>query len=173
MAEFEKDFDYFLGENWRDTYEKRRAVKKYLEHLEEVNKKSKILLFAYTYQMYMALMSGGQLLQKTRMMARKLWPHKQENIQEQIDSEKPSNPDGLTTRPILIRFYILLIWNFAISSMLPICPDGWAATYFPEKISDLKAYSRTILNKYYGNFDEQTKAVIYNSDVLRSVKGVN
>uniref|UniRef100_A0A1B0ATT5 Uncharacterized protein n=1 Tax=Glossina palpalis gambiensis TaxID=67801 RepID=A0A1B0ATT5_9MUSC len=75
--------------------------------------------------MYMALMSGGQLLQKTRMMA------------------------------------------------LPICPDGCAATYFPEKISDLKANLRTILNKYYGNFDEQTKAVIYNSDVLRSVKGVN
>ncbi|KAL9871485.1 uncharacterized protein ACN427_014514 [Glossina fuscipes fuscipes] len=172
MAEFEKDFDYFLGENWRDTYEKRRAVKKYLEHLEEGNKKSKILLFAYTYQMYMALMSGGQLLQKTRMMARKLWPHKQENIQEQIDSEKPSNPDGLTTRPILIRFYILLS-SRRVLILVPICPDGCAATYFPEKISDLKANLRIILNKYYGNFDEQTKAVIYNSDVLRSVKGVN
>uniref|UniRef100_D3TPD2 Heme oxygenase n=1 Tax=Glossina morsitans morsitans TaxID=37546 RepID=D3TPD2_GLOMM len=168
VKEFEKDFDYFVGENWRDTYEIRPAVKKYLEHLEEVNKKSKILLFAYAYQMYMALMSGGQLLQKKRMMARKLWPDKQENIQEQIDSEKPSNPDDLTTRPMPLQ--------------VPICPDGCAATYFPEKISDLKAKLRTILNKHYVNFDEQTKAdfieesrnvFIYNSDVVRSVKGVN
>ncbi|KAM7364210.1 heme oxygenase isoform 4-T7 [Cochliomyia hominivorax] len=166
---FEKDFVYFYGENWKDNYEIRPAVKKYLEHLEQVNKANKILLFAYAYQMYMALMSGGQLLQKKRMMARKIWPGSNDggNVEEEID-DKPTDPDDLTTRPM--------------PKQILICPDGCAATYFPEKISVLKDKLRTILNNNYGKFDEQLKADFieesknvfhFNSEVVRSIKGVN
>uniref|UniRef100_A0A1I8NXT2 Heme oxygenase n=1 Tax=Stomoxys calcitrans TaxID=35570 RepID=A0A1I8NXT2_STOCA len=168
---FEKDFDFFYGENWRDTYEIRPAVRKYLDHLEEVNKKDKLLLFAYAYQMYMALMSGGQLLQKKRMIARKLWPGSNgvtEEEEKQPLSEEPSNPDDLTTRPMPIQ--------------VSICPEGCSATYFTEKITVLKGKLRKVLNDNYGKFDEQMKAAfieesknvfLFNSDVVRSIKGVN
>ncbi|XP_073841697.1 heme oxygenase [Musca autumnalis] len=166
---FEKDFAYFYGDNWKDTYEIRPAVRKYLDHLEEVNKKDKLLLFAYAYQMYMALMSGGQLLQKKRMIARKLWPGTNgvETAEEDIN-EKPSDPDDLTTRPMPIQ--------------VSICPEGCAATYFPQKIAVLKGKLRKVLNDNYGKFDEKMKAdfieesknvFLYNSDVVRSIKGVN
>lgn len=164
---FEKDFVYFYGENWKDNYEIRPAVRKYLDHLEQVNKTNKLLLFAYAYQMYMALMSGGQLLQKKRMVARKLWPGSNKDVEEEID-DKPTDPDDLTTRPM--------------PAQVSICPDGCAATYFPEKISVLKAKLRTVLNENYGKFDEQMKAdfieesknvFLFNSDVVRSIKGVN
>ncbi|XP_065363195.1 uncharacterized protein Ho [Calliphora vicina] len=171
-AAFEKDFDYYYGENWKDSYEIRPAVRKYLDHLEQVNKTDKLLLFAYAYQMYMALMSGGQLLQKKRMVARKLWPgsSKDAAVEEEIDeqSEKPTDPDDLTTRPM--------------PTQVSICPEGCAATYFPEKISVLKDKLRTTLNNNYGKFDEQMKAdfieesknvFLFNSDVVRSIKGVN
>ncbi|XP_013109932.2 heme oxygenase 1 [Stomoxys calcitrans] len=168
---FEKDFDFFYGENWRDTYEIRPAVRKYLDHLEEVNKKDKLLLFAYAYQMYMALMSGGQLLQKKRMIARKLWPGSNgvtEEEEKQPLSEEPSNPDDLTTRPMPVQ--------------VSICPEGCSATYFTEKITVLKGKLRKVLNDNYGKFDEQMKAAfieesknvfLFNSDVVRSIKGVN
>ncbi|KAI8129083.1 hypothetical protein FF38_12934 [Lucilia cuprina] len=171
-AAFEKDFVYFYGENWKDNYEIRPAVRKYLDHLEQVNKTDKMLLFAYAYQMYMALMSGGQLLQKKRMVARKLWPGSKDATLEQEENneqlEQPSDPDDLTTRPM--------------PAQVNICPDGCAATYFPEKISVLKNKLRTVLNENYGKFDEQMKAdfieesknvFLFNSDVVRSIKGVN
>lgn len=166
---FEKDFAFFYGENWKETYEIRPAVQKYLEHLEQVNKADKLLLFAYAFQMYMALMSGGQLLQKKRMVARKLWPgSKYSSTEEQEQLEKPTDPDDLTTRPMPLQ--------------VSICPDGCAATYFPEKISVLKAKLRTVLNENYGKFDETFKSdfieesknvFLFNSDVVRSIKGVN
>uniref|UniRef100_A0A1L8EDQ4 Heme oxygenase n=1 Tax=Haematobia irritans TaxID=7368 RepID=A0A1L8EDQ4_HAEIR len=169
---FEKDFDFFYGENWRDTYEIRPSVAKYLEHLEEVNKKDKLLLFAYAYQMYMALMSGGQLLQRKRMIARKMWPGSngvsKDEDEQQMPSEEPTNPDDLTTRPMPIQ--------------VSICPEGCSATYFPEKIAVLKSKLRKVLNDNYGQFDEKMKAdfieesknvFLFNSDVVRSIKGVN
>lgn len=168
---FEQDFDFFYGEEWRDNYEIRPAVRKYLDHLEEVNKMDKLLLFAYAYQMYMALMSGGQLLQKKRMIARKMWPgsggvHEEDNVDKQ--SEAPTDPDDLTTRPMPVQ--------------VTICPEGCAATYFPEKIAILKSKLRKVLNDNYGKFDEEMKAnfieesknvFLFNSDVVRSIKGVN
>ncbi|XP_061393680.1 uncharacterized protein LOC133329203 [Musca vetustissima] len=170
---FEKDFEYFYGDNWKESYEIRPAVRKYLDHLEEVNKKDKLLLFAYAYQMYMALMSGGQLLQRKRMIARKLWPGSngvtaEEEIAAAEQSEKPTDPDDLTTRPMPVQ--------------VSICPEGCAATYFPQKIAVLKGKLRKVLNDNYGKFDEKMKAdfieesknvFLYNSDVVRSIKGVN
>lgn len=168
-AAFEKDFVYFYGENWKEYYEIRPAVRKYLDHLENVNKTDKLLLFAYAYQMYMALMSGGQLLQKKRMIARKLWTgsNKDVNLETEID-DKPKDADDLTTRPMPVQ--------------VTICPDGCSATYFTENISILKDKLRTVLNNNYSKFNEQMKAdfieesknvFLFNSDVVRSIKGVN
>lgn len=165
---FEDDFQFYYGENWRGSYEVRPSVQKYLEHLEEVNKKDKLLLFAYAYQMYMALMSGGQLLQRKRMIARRMWPGSNNTRDEDVVSEDPTDPNDLTTRPMPVQ--------------VTICPEGCAATYFSEKISVLKAKLRTVLNNNYGKFDEAFKAdfieesknvFLYNSDVVRSIKGVN
>lgn len=177
-ASFEKDFEYFWGRDWRRNYEIRPCVQKYIEHLEEVNAKNQILLFAYAYQMYMALMSGGQLLQKKRMIARKLWPGRVNADTETVnrETEAPSSSSvsesqatgDLSSRPMPVQVCI--------------CPPGCAATYFPEKIDDLKSKLRHILNQHYKDFDEKTKAefieesrnvFLYNSDVVRNVKGVN
>ncbi|XP_017477672.1 PREDICTED: heme oxygenase 2 [Rhagoletis zephyria] len=166
---FEQDLSYFLGENWKDSYEPRESVKKYLGHLQEVNSKNKLLLFAYAYQMYMALMSGGQLLQKKRMIKRKLWIGRQD---EEDEEPKPANSnaidDDLEHRPM--------------PRQVTICPVGCAATFFPEKISVLKNKLRQVLNDNYGAFDDRLRAefieesrnvFIYNGDVVRSIKGVN
>ncbi|XP_067647521.1 heme oxygenase 1 [Eurosta solidaginis] len=166
---FEQDFAYFFGKDWKETYEPRDSVKKYIAHLEEVNAKSKLLLFAYAYQMYMALMSGGQLLQKKRMIKRKLWMGKPE---EEDTDLKPANPDAgvddLEHRPI--------------PKQVTICPEGCAATFFPEKISVLKDRLRQVLNDNYGEFtdelrqqfiDESRNVFIYNGEVVRTIKGVN
>ncbi|XP_011211189.1 heme oxygenase 1 [Bactrocera dorsalis] len=167
---FEQDLAYYLGKNWKDNYEPRESVKKYIDHLEEVNAKNKLLLFAYAYQMYMALMSGGQLLQKKRMIKRKLWFGKQAEEEEEEVKLPNSNPevDDLENRPM--------------PSQVTICPEGCAATYFPEKISVLKDKLRQVLNDNYGNFNDDLRAefieesrnvFIYNGDVVRSIKGVN
>ncbi|XP_018786501.1 PREDICTED: heme oxygenase 1 [Bactrocera latifrons] len=167
---FEQDLAYFLGKNWKDNYEPRESVKKYIDHLEEVNAKNKLLLFAYAYQMYMALMSGGQLLQKKRMIKRKLWFGKQAEEEQEEVKLPNSNPevDDLENRPMPCQ--------------VTICPEGCAATYFPEKISVLKDKLRQVLNDNYGNFNDDLRAefieesrnvFIYNGDVVRSIKGVN
>ncbi|XP_036233586.2 heme oxygenase 1 [Bactrocera oleae] len=165
---FEQDLAYFLGKNWKDNYEPRESVKKYILHLEEVNAKNKLLLFAYAYQMYMALMSGGQLLQKKRMIKRKLWFGRQAEEEEVKLSNLNTGLDDFENRPM--------------PSQVTICPEGCAATYFPEKISVLKDKLRQVLNDNYGNFNDDLRAefieesrnvFIYNGDVVRSIKGVN
>lgn len=65
---FESDLDYYLGENWRQSYEIRDSVKMYLKHLIDVQNRSPILLLAYVYHLYMGLLSGGQILQKKRRL---------------------------------------------------------------------------------------------------------
>jgi len=168
---FEKDLAYFYGEDWKETYEPRDSVKKYLAHLEEVNEKNKFLLFAYAYQMYMALMSGGQLLQKKRMIARKLWIGGKK-AEEEVAAEQAAIDAAIAGD----------LENRPMPSQVTICPDGCNATYFPEKITIIKEKLRNVLNKHYGAFDEQMRAdfieesrnvFIYNGEVVRSVKGVN
>ncbi|CAD6991804.1 unnamed protein product [Ceratitis capitata] len=167
---FEQDLAYFLGKNWKETYEPRDSVKKYIVHLQEVNAKNKLLLFAYAYQMYMALMSGGQLLQKKRMIKRKLWFGRQdEDEEEEIKSSNTdADIDDLENRPM--------------PRQVTICPEGCAATFFPDKISVLKNKLRQVLNDNYGKFDDELRAefieesrnvFIYNGEVVRSIKGVN
>ncbi|XP_016951396.1 uncharacterized protein LOC108025423 [Drosophila biarmipes] len=180
-AAFERDFDYFYGSGWRETYEPRPAVKKYLEHLEKVAAQNELLLFAYSYQMYMALMSGGQMLQKKRMIARKLWIFSKgadEEQQKQADKEAEVataraadanlKEDDLQARPM--------------PAQVTICPPGCEATYFPEKISVLKAKLRRVFNNHYGAFDDDLRAAFIeesrnvfrlNIEVVRTIKGVN
>ncbi|XP_037942951.1 uncharacterized protein LOC119675806 [Teleopsis dalmanni] len=168
-AAFEKDLNIFLGSNWQENYEPRESVKKYLKKLEEVRSKNELLLFAYAFQMYMALMSGGQLLQKKRMIARKLWIGKQ---------EEPEDNKAMTFDPEL---HEVDLEKRPMPAQVTICPPGCAATFFPDKISVLKAKLRTILNENYGKFDDDMRAAfieesrnvfLYNGDVVRSIKGV-
>lgn len=185
---FERDFAYFYGSNWRDTYEIRPAVQKYLAHLEEVAAKNELLLFAYAYQMYMALMSGGQMLQKKRMIARRLWifpqGSKKEEQQKQAEDDAAKatakaaaaaasgdgviDEDDLEARPM--------------PAQVTICPPGCEATYFTEKITVLKSKLRRVFNSQYGAFDDDLRAAFIeesrnvfrlNMEVVRTVKGVN
>ncbi|KAH8232300.1 hypothetical protein KR032_003955 [Drosophila birchii] len=180
-AAFERDFAYFYGADWKDSYEIRPAVQKYLEHLEKVAAQNELLLFAYAYQMYMALMSGGQMLQKKRMIARKLWIFSKgddEELQRQADKEAEVataraadatlNQEDLQARPM--------------PAQVTICPRGCEATYFPEKISVLKAKLRRVFNSHYGAFDDELRAAFieesrnvfrFNIEVVRTIKGVN
>ncbi|XP_020811821.1 heme oxygenase 2 [Drosophila serrata] len=180
-AAFERDFAYFYGADWKETYEIRPAVQKYLEHLEKVAAQNELLLFAYAYQMYMALMSGGQMLQKKRMIARKLWIFSKRDDEElQKHAEKEAelataraadaavNQEDLQARPM--------------PEQVTICPRGCEATYFPEKISVLKAKLRRVFNSHYGAFDDELRAAFieesrnvfrFNIEVVRTIKGVN
>lgn len=65
---FESDLTFYLGENWKRTYEIRDSVKTYLKHLHDVQTHSPLLLLAYVYHLYMGLLSGGQILQKKRSL---------------------------------------------------------------------------------------------------------
>lgn len=65
---FEKDLIFYLGVNWKQTYEIRESVAGYLKHLQDVKNRSPILLLAYVYHLYMGLLSGGQILAKKRRL---------------------------------------------------------------------------------------------------------
>lgn len=71
---FEKDLEFYLGKDWVKNYNVRESVAKYLIHLQEIEKKTPLLLIAYIYHMYMGLLSGGQILNRKRALARKLLP---------------------------------------------------------------------------------------------------
>lgn len=66
---FEQDLDFYLTPEWRKDYVPREAVKRYIDHLENVKAKNPVLLFSYVYHLYMGLLSGGQILQKKRSLA--------------------------------------------------------------------------------------------------------
>lgn len=68
---FEADLDFYLTKEWRNGYEPRPEVQRYLEHLETIKAKNPLLLFAYVYHLYMGMLSGGQILQKKRALAGK------------------------------------------------------------------------------------------------------
>jgi len=96
-------------------------------------------------------MSGGQMLQKKRMIARKLWIFSKgadEEQQKQADKEAEVataraadatlNEDDLQARPM--------------PAQVTICPPGCEATYFPEKVCTLVIRSLILsLHKLYKN----------------------
>lgn len=69
-AAFERDLVHYLGVDWRDDYIMHPAVRSYLNHLTDINKRQPLLLLAYVYHLYMGLLSGGQILQKKRALFR-------------------------------------------------------------------------------------------------------
>lgn len=69
---FEEDLSFYLGPKWQTNYQPRKEVCQYLKHLQQITNKEPILLVAYVYHLYMGLLSGGQILQKKRNIARKL-----------------------------------------------------------------------------------------------------
>lgn len=181
-AAFERDFAYFYGSDWQKSYEPRPAVKTYLTVLEKVAAKDEVLLFAYAFQMYMALMSGGQLLQKKRMIARKLWIFPKgsaEQKQKQAEADAAAateaaaalnkdDDNDLVARPM--------------PEQITICPVGCEATYFPIPIPVLKNKLRRVFNEVYGKLDDEKRAEYIeasrnlfrmNLELVRTVKGVN
>ncbi|XP_017152529.1 heme oxygenase 2-like [Drosophila miranda] len=178
---FERDFAYFYGANWKDTYDPRPVVKKYLKHLEKVSAQNELLLFAYAYQMYMALMSGGQMLQKKRMIARKLWIFPKGDKEEQ---QKQAEADAkvATANAASIGMDKEDLEARPMPAQVTICPPGCEATYFPVKINVLKARLRRVFNSQYGSFDDELRAAFIeesrnvfrlNLEVVRTIKGVN
>ncbi|KAI8045387.1 hypothetical protein M5D96_001567 [Drosophila gunungcola] len=164
-AAFERDFDYFYGSGWRDSYEPRPAVQKYLEHLEKITAQNELLLFAYSYQMYMALMSGGQMLQKKRMIARKLWIFSKSDDEEQ---QKQADKEAEVAT--------------AKAADAALKKDDLEARPMPAQIPVLKAKLRRVFNNHYGAFDDDLRAAFIeesrnvfrlNIEVVRTIKGVN
>jgi heme oxygenase 2 len=72
QEQFENDLAFYKGENWKDGYEIRESVQKYLKHLQELNDKNSLLLIAYVYHLYMGLLSGGQILSKKRRLRKRI-----------------------------------------------------------------------------------------------------
>ncbi|BFF89024.1 heme oxygenase 2 [Drosophila madeirensis] len=178
---FERDFAYFYGPNWKDTYEPRPVVKKYLAHLEKVSAQNELLLFAFAYQMYMALMSGGQMLQKKRMIARKLWIFPKGGEEEQ-QKQAEADAEVATANAASVGLDKEDLEARPMPAQVTICPPGCEATYFPVKINVLKAKLRRVFNSQYGAFDDELRAEFIeesrnvfrlNLEVIRTVKGEN
>lgn len=75
---FQKDLEFYLGNDWAKSYAPRESVVQYLIHLQKIEKETPILLIAYIYHLYMGLLSGGQILSKKRSLGKKLIPFKKE-----------------------------------------------------------------------------------------------
>ncbi|XP_046400685.1 heme oxygenase 2 [Ischnura elegans] len=71
---FKEDLDYYLGENWTETYAPRESVMKYLMHLRELESNDPDMLMAYIFHLYMGLLSGGQILRKKRQLVSRYLP---------------------------------------------------------------------------------------------------
>ncbi|KAM8703724.1 hypothetical protein ACLKA7_008366 [Drosophila subpalustris] len=180
-AAFERDFAYFYGADWQKSYEPRPAVKTYLAALEKVAAKDEVLLFAYAFQMYMALMSGGQLLQKKRMVARKLWifPQGAEQKQKQAEAEAAAATEAAAALNDDKDNYLAAR---PMPEQVTICQVGCEATYFPVGIPILKNKLRRIFNEVYSKLDQEKRAEYIeesrnlfrmNLELVRTVKGVN
>lgn len=63
-AGFEKDLEYYLGEDYLDRISPTPAVAMYLKHLNHIEDSNPTLLLAYMYHMYMAILAGGQIIKK-------------------------------------------------------------------------------------------------------------
>jgi len=91
---FEKDIQFYKGNEWQKTYKIRPAVQTYLNHLYEINERNSLLLIAYVYHLYMGLLSGGQILTKKRKLAKKF------KFSEQRDDDEVVEPgQHLTSFP--------------------------------------------------------------------------
>ncbi|EDV93453.1 heme oxygenase 2 [Drosophila grimshawi] len=186
-AAFERDFDYFYGSDWRKSYEPRPAVQTYIAHLEQMAAKNEVLLFAFAFQMYMALMSGGQLLQKKRMIARKLWIFPKDSVEQVQQKQAETDAAAATARAAATAENDGIqdendLRARPMPEQVTISQVGCEATYFPIRIPLLKNKLRRIFNDVYGKLDDEMRAEYIeqsrnvfrmNIELLRTVKGVN
>lgn len=77
---FKQDLDFYLGSDWTKDYNPRESVIKYLLHLMQLEKDNPILLMAYIYHLYMGLLSGGQILNKKRLIVKNVMPFSNDKI---------------------------------------------------------------------------------------------
>lgn len=61
---FEKDLETYYGEDWQANNPPRECVRKYIQHLEKLERSEPDLLIAYIYHLYLGLLSGGRILRK-------------------------------------------------------------------------------------------------------------
>jgi heme oxygenase len=85
--QFEKDLQYYLGDDWKKCYKPRESVCKYLAHLNHIKETNSLLLIPYVYHLYLGLLSGGQILVKKRQFAQKFT----RNEYNGDDAETPGN----------------------------------------------------------------------------------
>lgn len=62
---FERDLQFFLGENWRQKLQgPSPTVAQYVEHIKQVSSSKPWLILSYVITLYMALFRGGSILRK-------------------------------------------------------------------------------------------------------------
>lgn len=83
--QFEKDLNFYKGDNWKKFYKPREAVCKYLAHLNHIKETNALLLIPYVYHLYLGLLSGGQILSKKRKIMQKFTSS--ENNEDDAESQ--------------------------------------------------------------------------------------
>lgn len=157
---FEADLKFYKGEDWMKTYKPRPAVQKYLSHLKKIQEEDPSLLIAYVYHLYLGLLSGGQILQKKRKIAKKL---KFSFSATNEDSQQYNENDNTV---------------FNDENIEP----GYHVTSIKNKpIAQLKINLKKIIDDFVKDFDEDTKQKLVeesrtvfqlNNEVIKTVEGV-
>jgi heme oxygenase len=75
---FEADLAFYLGPRWKSLVTPSLPVAQYIDHLRSLEKDRPALLLVYAYHMYMAILSGGQILKRVTARALALPPGEQE-----------------------------------------------------------------------------------------------
>jgi heme oxygenase len=155
--EFEKDLAYYKGEDFWKTYKPRPEVQKYLAHLKKVSEDYPTLLIAYVYHLYMGLLSGGQILQKKRKIAKKI------STFSLLKSSVTNNEEDIVYDEDNIE-------------------PGTNVTFFQNKsILQLKNSLRKRIDDFVEGFDEDLKQQLIiesktvfelNNEIIRTVEGV-
>jgi heme oxygenase 2 len=148
--QFESDLAFYKGENWKNEYEIRESVQKYLNHLEELNEKNPILLVAYVYHLYMGLLSGGQILAKKRKLKNRIVG---------IFSKADGSGDSELEPGQSLTTFIGDKTIFELKNEMRKTIDEFA--------EDLDEKTRQLL------IDESKKVFELNNEIIQSVKGVN
>jgi heme oxygenase len=146
--QFEKDLQFYLGEDWQKTYKPRVAVANYLKHLHHIKETNSLLLIAYVYHLYLGLLSGGQILAKKRNIAKKLRLGSTDG-DESNDQEEPQGA-ALTSYP---NRSIL-----AMKNNLKAIIDEYAKDFDEELRRELIVESRKVFE--------------LNNEIIQSVEGV-
>lgn len=155
----EQDLEYYNGEDFWKLYKPRPEVQKYLAHLKKISEEDSMLLIAYVYHLYMGLLSGGQILQKKRKLAKKF---------STFSFLKKTVENNLETNEIV----------YDEDNVEP----GTNVTFFKnQSILELKNKLRKRIDDFVEEFDEDLKQQLVNesktvfelnNEIIRTVSGV-